>query len=133
MLFWIWTFELGENRTVNHNPKVISTYSQSFKKALVKKHSVLLVLDTLTTLLDMGNSELADISIDGSDIHNAVQVLPAPVKRRLATLYVETKWVYSSLGYIYLCLLLFLKILMLRASLLTLLDFENILLNSLMQ
>ncbi len=48
----------------------------------------------------MGNSELADISIDGSDIHNAVQVLPAPVKRSLATLRVGTKWVYSSLDYI---------------------------------
>jgi len=117
MLFWIWTFELGENRTVNHNPKVISTYSQSFKKALVKKHSVLLVLDTLTTLLDMSNFELADVSIDRSDIHNVVQVLPAPVKRCLATLRIKTKWIYSSLDYIYLCLLLFLKILMLRASL----------------
>jgi len=39
----------------------------------------------------MDNSELADISIDKLDIHNAVQVLPAPVKRSLATLRVETK------------------------------------------
>ncbi|CAG8573828.1 16237_t:CDS:10, partial [Funneliformis mosseae] len=90
----------SENGAINHSPKAISTYSQSSKKALVEKHSILLVLDTLTALLDMCNSELADISIDGSDMHNAVQILPAPVKRSLATLRVGTKWVYLSLDYI---------------------------------
>ncbi len=72
MLFWIQTFELGENETANHNPKVIFTYSQLSKKAFVKKYSILLVLDILIILLDKGNSELADISIDKSDIHNAI-------------------------------------------------------------
>ncbi|CAI2174764.1 16152_t:CDS:10 [Funneliformis geosporum] len=90
----------SENGAINHSPKVISAYSQSSKKALVEKHSILLVLDSLTALLDMCNSELADISIDGSDRHNAVQILPAPVKRSLATLRVGTKWVYLSLDYI---------------------------------
>ncbi|GES74847.1 protein SMG7 [Rhizophagus clarus] len=91
----------GENGSTNHSPKATSTYSQSSKKALVEKHSVLFVLDTLTTLLDMCNSELADVSIDGKDQkHNAVQILPASVKRSLASLRVGTKWVYSRLDYI---------------------------------
>jgi hypothetical protein len=59
------------------------------------------VLDTLTTLLDMCNTELADVSIDGVDQrHNAVQILPAPVKRSLASLRMGTKWVYSRLDYL---------------------------------
>ncbi|RIA88754.1 hypothetical protein C1645_877171 [Glomus cerebriforme] len=91
----------SENGSTNHSPKATSTYSQSSKKALVEKHSVLLVLDTLTTLLDMCNSELADVSIDGLDQrHNAVQILPASVKRSLASLRMGTKWVYSRLDYI---------------------------------
>lgn len=49
----------------------------------------------------MCNSELADVSIDGMDQrHNAVQILPASVKRSLASLRVGTKWVYSRLDYI---------------------------------
>ncbi|CAB4440555.1 unnamed protein product [Rhizophagus irregularis] len=91
----------GENGSTNHSPKATSTYSQSSKKALVEKHSVLLVLDTLTTLLDMCNSELTDVSLDGMDQrHNAVQILPASVKRSLASLRAGTKWVYSRLDYI---------------------------------
>ena len=49
----------------------------------------------------MCNTELADVPIDGLDQrHNAVQILPAPVKRSLASLRAGTKWVYSRLDYI---------------------------------
>ncbi|CAG8583611.1 15098_t:CDS:2 [Racocetra fulgida] len=82
-------------------PKAPISYSTASKKALVEKYAILLTLDSLSTLLDMCNSELLDVVVEYSDQrHNAVQILPAPVKRSLISLRVGTKWVYSSLEHL---------------------------------
>ncbi|CAG8534106.1 12023_t:CDS:10 [Cetraspora pellucida] len=91
----------GDSNNVNQSPKVPISYSTASKKALVEKYAVLLTLDTLSTLLDLCNSELLDVVVEYSDQrHNAVQILPAPVKRSLISLRVGTKWVYSSLEHL---------------------------------
>ncbi|CAG8643576.1 20194_t:CDS:10 [Dentiscutata erythropus] len=88
----------GDSNNVNQSPKASISYSTTSKKALVEKYAILLTLDSLSTLLEMCNSELLDVAVECSDQrHNAVQILPAPVKRSLISLRVGTKWVYSSL------------------------------------
>ncbi|CAG8528945.1 9589_t:CDS:10, partial [Scutellospora calospora] len=91
----------GDNNHVSQSPKAPISYSTASKKALVEKYAVLLTLDSLSTLLEMCNSELLDVAVEYSDQrHNAVQILPASVKRSLISLRVGTKWVYSSLEHI---------------------------------
>ncbi|KAF0491318.1 Protein SMG7 [Gigaspora margarita] len=85
----------GDNN-VNQSPNAPISYSTTSKKALVEKYAILLTLDSLSTLLEMCNSELLDVECSDQR-HNAVQILPAPVKRSLISLRVGTKWVYSSL------------------------------------
>ncbi|CAG8792632.1 7123_t:CDS:1, partial [Acaulospora morrowiae] len=56
---------------------------------------------TLSTLLEMCNFELTDVVNDGPEQrHNAVQVLPASVKRSLMSIRVSVKWIYSNLDYL---------------------------------
>ncbi|CAG8756580.1 5398_t:CDS:2, partial [Racocetra persica] len=91
----------GDSNHVNQSPKATISYSTASKKALVEKYAILLTLDSLSTLLDVCNSELLDVVVEYSDQrHNAVQILPAPVKRSLISLRVGTKWVYSSLEHL---------------------------------
>ncbi|CAG8627983.1 11866_t:CDS:2, partial [Acaulospora colombiana] len=92
----------GENAHSDHGLKATnSAHSQSSKKFLVEKHAVMLILDTLSTLLEMCNFELTDVVNGGLEQNrNAVQILPAPIKRSLMSIRVSVKWIYSSLDYL---------------------------------
>ncbi|KAG9290201.1 hypothetical protein G9A89_022177 [Geosiphon pyriformis] len=91
----------NENGDNNINIAKNSAYSQSSKKALIEKYALLLVVDTFSALLNVCNSELADVSETAlGQTRTAVQVLPAAVKRILATLRIATKWLNVSLEYL---------------------------------
>ncbi|CAG8480573.1 10618_t:CDS:10 [Diversispora eburnea] len=89
----------GENGHTNSSPKTQPIYNQASKKALVEKYAVLMILGTLSTLLEMCNSELIEVE-NTEERRNAVQALPAPVKRSLMSIRVGVKWVYSNLEYL---------------------------------
>ncbi|RHZ69848.1 hypothetical protein Glove_277g38 [Diversispora epigaea] len=89
----------GENGHTNSSPMTQPTYNQASKKALVEKYAVLMILGTLSTLLEMCNSELIEVE-NTKERRNAVQALPAPVKRCLMSIRVGVKWVYSNLEYL---------------------------------
>nr|CAG8437562.1 3947_t:CDS:10 [Entrophospora candida] len=98
----------GENGH-NNGPIITTAYSRVSKKMLIEKYAVLLVLDTLTTLLDLCVSELEEVSNEKSNENYdhdhmgeniAVQILPAPVKRSLPSLRIGTKWILANLQYL---------------------------------
>ncbi|CAJ0897804.1 19179_t:CDS:10 [Entrophospora sp. SA101] len=98
----------GENGH-NNGPIITTAYSRASKKMLIEKYAVLLVLDTLKTLLDLCVSELEEVSNEKSNENYdhdhmgeniAVQILPAPVKRSLPSLRIGTKWILANLQYL---------------------------------
>ncbi|CAG8511060.1 1139_t:CDS:10 [Ambispora gerdemannii] len=75
-------------------------YSQSSKKALIEKFATLLILDTFNALLEVCNTEFAELIEDAKELKSAVQALPAAVKRLLAPLRIAIKWIKVSLEYL---------------------------------